>query len=309
MATLLRKILCLFLPAAALLFGFELLARTIPTSYRTKHHYLMAKSDRIEVLVLGSSHANFGINPRYFGRDAFNISNTSQCLQQDYNVLLRYLPACKKIRLVVVPISYFTLLSDLALSAEGWRCAYYPVYMGVNGDKSASAFELKNHSALFLWDGPIGVIRSSRSINSINLNEYGYQTPVKTGAAKIDMINDIAGKNRVEYHHKIMSKNLLNYNVSMLEKMAEVLRRKNIKMVLITTPVYKTYSDNISKDNYDIVNKAISSVSKKYSVPVFNYFYDKRFEISDFVDNDHLNELGSKKFSLILKDEVIDTML
>lgn len=301
-----KKLIIILLPIFTLVIIFELLARAIPTSYKTKHNNLMNKKDQLEILVLGSSHANFGIDPQYFGRAAFNISNTSQCLYQDYNVLLKYLPECKNVKMVIVPISYFTLQTELALSPEAWRCMNYSVYMGVKGDESHSVFDLRYQSALVLWDGPIGVIRSLRKNKKLDINEYGYQAPDKSKKDINEVINDSAGEARVQYHDKIMKYDLLNYNIVILNKLIDELKKRNIKIVFVTTPVYKTYYQHISKKNYETMINVLNDISQKKSVTYFNYFNDNRFEINDFMDNDHLNNAGAKKFSVILKNEVID---
>lgn len=303
------KIILILIPVVTFGMTLELLARDIPTSYSAKDQNLRKKKEKIEVLVLGSSHANFGINPEYFGREAFNVSNTSQGLYQDYKVLLKYLPECKNLKMVIVPISYFTLQSDLAMSPEAWRCSYYSVYMGVQANPSSPRFDLKNYSALFLWDGPLGVIKGIRKTNNLNINEYGYQPPAITKTRVQEIINDKAGKERVDYHNKIMNRELLASNVMALNEIAKELNSRNIKMVIVTTPVYKTYYENVSKENYDVMTNAIVVIEKKYPVKSFIYFQDNRFEISDFMDNDHLNEDGARKFSYILKDEVIDEIL
>lgn len=309
MSKLIKKILLLLLPVFAFLALFESLARTIPTSYGFKQKALDAKKESVEVLVLGSSHANFGIDPQYFGRPGFNIANTSQCLAQDYQLLLKYLPECRKLKLVVVPVSYFTLQSDLALSPEAWRCAYYSVYMGVKADAAASGWELRNRSALALWDGPIGVLKNLKKTKKLPINEFGYQSPEPNKAKVEDVINDGTGIERVAYHNRIMNPAVVESNLAVLGEMAELLKKKQIKMVLVVTPVYGTYSRHVLAKNYDIMVRGIEAVSSRYGVKSYNYFYDNRFDMSDFSDNDHLNARGAQKFSRILKQEVIDPSL
>lgn len=307
MTKLIKKILFVALPVLAFIAVFELLARTIPTSYSQKHHALSAKKHSVEVLVMGSSHANFGIDPQYFGRPGFNMANTSQCLSQDYQLLLKYLPECNNLKLVLVPISYFTLQTDLALSPEAWRCAYYSIYMGVNADASASGWELKNHSALALWEGPVGVLKNLKKAKKLRINDFGYQAPEPNKQRVDEVINDSTGQQRVAYHDQIMNPSVMELNLAALGQMAELLKNKNIRMVLLVTPVYQTYARHVAANNYEAMVKGIAEVSNRYGIKSYNYFYDKRFDIGDFWDNDHLNERGAKKLSLILKQEVIDS--
>jgi hypothetical protein len=309
MSKLIIKIVLVILPVIALALALEIVARRIPTSYRTKLAYFNQKKNQIEILVMGSSHANFGINPLYFGRPAYNFSNASQCLYQDYKVLLKYLPECKNVKMVIIPISYFSIQSDLAKSPEAWRCAYYAFYLGVQAGNPISMYDLKDYSALFLWDGPLKVIKGIRNINKMDINEYGYQTPEKSKSNINEIINDNEGKRRAAYHDKFMSSSLIDLNVSALEGMANELTKRNIQIIFVTTPVFKTYQQHISKANYDVMTRTMDMMSKKYSAKSFNYFYDNRFEINDFLDNDHLNAEGARKFSIILKNEIIDKLI
>jgi hypothetical protein len=288
---------------------FELLARTIPTTYSDKHAKLIDKKSQIEILVLGSSHSNYGINPQFFGRESFNISNNNQGFFQDYQVVMRYLPECKNLKMVIIPISYFSLQYDLGVSHESWRCPYYSFYMGVHGAALESVFELNNYSALILWDGPFEVLRDVRKVKKMDINEYGYQYPVKNNVSINDAISDSAGKQRVAVHYEMMNDKLLHYNIEILNKMAEELGKRKIKIVFVTTPVYRTYSKYISKNTYELMVTAIEDLSEQHSASYFNYFYDSRFELSDFMDNDHLNAEGAKKFSIILKNEIIDRLM
>lgn len=305
MAKLIKKILLLSLPVLAFLVFFESFARSIPTSYSVKHKALDAVKDRVEVLVMGSSHANFGIDPKYFSRPGFNLANTSQCLAQDYQLLLKYLPECKNLKLVMVPISYFTLQTDLALSPEAWRCAYYSVYMGVNADPSASGWELRNNSALALWEGPIGVVKNRKKAKKLRINEFGYQAAEPNRLSVGEVINDSTGKERVAYHDQIMNPSVVQSNLAVLGQMAELLKKKNIQMVLLVTPVYQTYARHVSPKNYETMMKGIEEVSNRYGIKSYNYFHDGRFEVSDFSDNDHLNDRGAQKLSLLLDQEVV----
>lgn len=300
------------IPMVVLAITFEVLARTIPTTYSTKHLNLLKRKSQIEILVTGPSHSNFGINPKYFGRESFNISNTSQGLYQDYKVLLRYLPECKSVKMVIIPISYFSLFYDMASSPEAWRCAYYPFYMGVQGDTTASV-GVRNYSALVLFGGPMEVIKNTLKnmfhINAMDINEYGCQSPAKEKKPICEIINDNTGKARVAFHDSIMKSNLLGDNIAALDGIAKELTKRKIQIVFVVTPVYKTYSRYISKKNYQLMTAIIANISRKYSAKSYNYFYDSRFKLNDFADNDHLNENGATKFSILLKNEVIDKLI
>ena len=54
------------------------------------------------------------------------------------------------------------------------------------------------------------------------------------------------------------------------------------------------------------MQKEIQTLQQKYGLEYYNYMTDERFVAEDFGDSDHLNTQGAKKFSRILKDEVIE---
>jgi lysophospholipase L1-like esterase len=94
-------------------------------------------------------------------------------------------------------------------------------------------------------------------------------------------------------------------NIKYLETLIEKLQSKNVRPVLVTTPVYHTYSDNIDKKNYDLMQKNVNDLVKKYNIKYFNYFTDNRFIDKDFITSDHLNEMGAEKFSKILDKDIL----
>jgi hypothetical protein len=51
--------------------------------------------------------------------------------------------------------------------------------------------------------------------------------------------------------------------------------------------------------------RIISGLCKKFNGKLFDYFSDPRFTKEDFMNNDHLNWMGSKKFSLILDQDFV----
>lgn len=308
MAKTIIKFILAFLPAVMLLIYLELLARTIPSSYSVKDKYLINKCENVNILVLGSSTANFGINPQYISDKMFNIANTSQDLYYDYKVLLKYLPKCINIKIVIIPIGYNTLLYNLTSGVEAWRANYYSLYLHIPKPENQIP-ELKQYSALALWDGPINVVKELRHGYKFNINEYGYQSLGPAKSSPQLNINDAKWSSSIIRHNKNMNTKFLDNNISIIDQIAKVCTEKNIKIIFITLPTFNTYSDHVNKFYYNIMTESLKNLSSKYSTDSYNYFYDNRFDVTDFTDGDHLNERGAKKFSLILKQEVIDRML
>ena len=70
---------------------------------------MLFRSENIKALFLGSSHTYYGINPEYFSRNSFNMSQMSQSLDLDYKILEKFEGRLSNIEYIILPISYFSL--------------------------------------------------------------------------------------------------------------------------------------------------------------------------------------------------------
>jgi hypothetical protein len=134
------------LPVLLSLILLEILLRQIPNDYSYKKNYLNTHSCNIETLILGSSHAYYGIDPVYFSSgNVFNAAHVSQSLDYDYEILKQYDKKLTALKTVVIPVSYFTLWGKLSNGQESWRVKNYVIYYKI----SKTDFKLKYHFELF----------------------------------------------------------------------------------------------------------------------------------------------------------------
>jgi hypothetical protein len=115
------KLLIFLIPIFIILGFFELGLRGIPNSYNTKRAYYENQLDTIEILVLGSSQALEGINPEFFERKGFNLSNVSQSFYYDSQLTLKYIDQMKRLKCVIITVSYFSLWYQIYDIKESWR--------------------------------------------------------------------------------------------------------------------------------------------------------------------------------------------
>jgi hypothetical protein len=72
----------------------------------------------------------------------------------------------------------------------------------------------------------------------------------------------------------------------------------HIKVLLYTSPAYKTYVQNLNKQHFNKTINVVEALRKAYSnVFYFNCLNNKEFFASDFYDADHLDNLGAQKFT------------
>lgn len=72
-----KKSLIVALFAVACMAVGEILIRKAPNPYSIKHHYMVNHGKDVEILLLGSSHIFFGVDPEEFDYPAFNLANIS----------------------------------------------------------------------------------------------------------------------------------------------------------------------------------------------------------------------------------------
>jgi len=83
MKSFITKIAFFILPIFILLIGVELYFRNAPNAFIVKSNYLKENIGQIEVLILGSSHHQNGLNPKYFSKNTCNLANGSQDIKMD----------------------------------------------------------------------------------------------------------------------------------------------------------------------------------------------------------------------------------
>ena len=87
---------------------------------------------------------------------------------------------------------------------------------------------------------------------------------------------------------------------------AELCKKHGVNLIAIATPYYKTRTDQITEKEIADYHFAVAEIKKKHpEVQFYDFTYDKRFTSDDFQDPLHLNNNGARKFSLIIKNEIL----
>ena len=81
--------------------------------------------------------------------------------------------------------------------------------------------------------------------------------------------------------------------IKSLTGIIELCKQKNVKVVLVMSPVLKRYGD-------DPVYKLVNDISVKYKIPFFDYTDDSRFNNIQYFADNHLNNIGADFFSSLI---------
>ena len=302
------KTLLLLLPVVVVAITIEYLLVSIPNDYIVKKSYLDLHKDEIEVLILGSSHTYSGVNPFYFSNNTFNLAQVSQTLDLDLELLQKYENELSNLKVIVLPISSFSLWEKLENEIDSWLLKNYKLYYGIGASK------LKDQSELFSVKLTRNITRLYKYYikkqSTIHCSALGWRTTYRSEFSKDLHSTGIEASNR---HTKInidsdKNQELFNDNLNVLNQFHKFCAERNIELILITTPTHKYYHNHLDKKQLSVMSKTINDFVKNQSnLHYLNWLNHPDFQDEDFYDADHLNEIGAEKLSLKLS-EFIDSL-
>jgi len=301
------KLLLFLVPLLTLLGYAEVRLRRVPNGYNTKRAFLEQQLDSVEVLVLGSSHAYFGIDPQCLSLRAFNLAFTSQSLYYDTRLVRRYLDRMPRLQLVLVETNYYNLWQQIADGKELWRDYFYYHFWGIRY-RALAWFDLRMVSYIALYSPDVTLQYARRNFNvnpERDAPPTGFGWGPKDTITILAAIGDSWGRARAQLHNAAINTPELPEHIADLDSMLEELGRRHIRVVFVTLPVLDCYSRYLSPAINLRNVQAIDILCSKHGCRRADYLFDMRFVASDFLDADHLNFRGAQKFSRILNHDII----
>jgi len=291
MKKLFIKIILFSLPILALSIVVEHILRKIPNDFQSKAEQYEKHAGDFKVLCLGESHAYSGIDPRYLDRRGFNGSHFSQTLNYDLEILKKYASDLKNLEYLLLPVSYGSFTSRLE---NQWEVKNYTLYYNIRG----------NHNIRYNTELLSLPLESSKEklisyymdhIEMTKTDSLGYSTYYN---------KENPDKNLVELGKKMAvaqtGKNFDNVskNVKSLEEIIKLCGRKNITLILFTTPGHKEYRKHLdSRQLNTMLTLSKSFARKNRNVHYLNLLEDSSFIAADFYDADHFSSAGAKKLT------------
>jgi hypothetical protein len=302
-----RNLIITILVFILLLFSEFSIRRT--STYSLKAQKLKF-GGQIETLILGGSHALYGINPSYLKSNSFNAAHVSQSLDLDFSIIDSY--KFPKLKYILLPVSYPTLyytIRDCNIGDEKKRQNKYNLY-----------YSLKNQSnvSMFYWeifnDGSSGLSKLKKIAQGVKNIIYiktdmrgynGFGSDFHTWS-EIDttMLKETASA-AVKRHTLINVKNQHGECKMYLNKIVDYCNKNNVKLVLILTPTTPFYYSNLNKFQLEKTKSICANLSRNNpNVVYLDYLKNSTFNLWDFHDGDHLSSKGAEKLSLILRRKI-----
>ncbi len=286
------------LPVFLVWAGVETFYRTVETNYSKKHEVIQQQYESVEILILGSSHSYYGINPEYFNRKTYNFSNISQSLYFDELLLNKHLDSLKELKAVVLTIGYFTLTQRDDGSEDRWRKYFYDQQMDVDVP-SVSTFDPKKYSLALSrrFNSSVDLISEyvkKGTIITHHPNGYGIQDSSDIVQDKEAVSLNIARK------HENGS---MDYKVNedRLKRIVSSCERKGVQLYLVQMPAYSAYYEALNKEKWQMTVKVLETLDASSEMTNHvNLTLHPSFTRDDLRDADHLTNAGATKCSKLL---------
>ena len=298
-------LLFISIPLALILLS-DVWLRATNSLYKQKIAGLRNNKDSIAVLILGNSHAAYGVEPSQFSLHTYNLANSGQTLYFDKRLTLSFINQLPQIRFVFISIDYHSLYSSSQGSRDKWL--YY-----------ASGLKYKNKNYIledispFLFGyGPklsVSLLRKALGEKFKNgKNKMKQGTMIKgyiPFAGKPAIFNIKAYQKRAKATTEAVLKSAEAKEVlEDLEYFIRILKARNITPILFATPTFKQYNLLLDRSIINQNTAAINYLRRKHNVMYWDYSQDTSFTKEYFFDCDHLNKTGAARFSKMLNERL-----
>lgn len=305
----------LFLP---LFIGFflvlyaEITLYNYPSTFQLKSEYIKNNIDKINVLVLGSSHNQNAINPELI--DNVNISNLAfggQTLKIDSTLLRKYINILN-LKMVIFELSYHTL--EHAYSSKYHRNSLYLRFYDVNlFNRRVSPID---YSIYFSNPELYNKFLNPWTVKT-SINKYGFATELSSHDQEQQRFKNLNyneqeimrdSSNMFILRHKYENVIAFKSNTKRMSEMIGLCKKNNIIPIIMMPPVFKNYFDSYLFDKEQRRKTFVKFIKEKFPTTiVLDYEQNRSFKVTDFKNEDHLNPEGAEKLSLKL-DSIFNTM-
>ena len=203
-----------------------------------------------------------------------------------------------RLKTVVLPFSYTSLFEDIESEPHlQYWAVRYRLYMDCDIHSRWSKYGMECLNIVPFKEKLTSLWKPSK----LKWDSLGFGTSYGTTSLLAEGKDNGAQRAQENTYEGMVS---LKFCTSMLDSICTWCDKKNVRLVLVSTPTWSTFRRHC---NLQQVAKADSTLQRMLQrhpkVLYFNYWADSSFVISDFYDADHLNQLGARKLTLMLKHE------
>jgi hypothetical protein len=288
------RALLVLAPALVLALLLEARLSRVPNMYSSKRDNLRLRASRVELVIVGSSHALMGVRPDLLGVEAFNLAFPSNDLRADTDLAETAAARCPELRTVLFEVSDFSFEYALRPAPEGWRRFFLHRYFGLPYEEPLDALDPSSFSTIALYGKGA----------SLAFVRTGFRPTDRTdpfGFYEADRVDPAAdAPSALARHDAISDPSRIEGNVSRLVTTLRALAARKVRAILVTTPLHHAYREGIPRARTARMAAAVRRVEEEASVDYWDFSADPRFGESDFADADHLDREGADRLSGLL---------
>ncbi len=288
MTRFIKKISLYLLPIVILAIGLEVYVESIPNSYTYKRQYMELHASEIQTLVLGSSYAYDGIDAEVLP-NAFNLANSSQCFEDDYRLLLRYIVDMDSLQTVILPLSY----SSLQMVSSSNRRGYYTIYMDLYPRWPISKYSFECFNLELMTKKIIKHALHEDVVRCDSLGQRIGHSFVSRPAVDWRDTQALVANDRFVGP---AAQPYIEENTYWLRRIALECQVSGVELYLVKMPALQDYRDAMPPEQVDAMNQAIEFIASKFDcVRVLDY-QDWGTD-ADFWNATHLNTYGAQRIT------------
>lgn len=284
--------------------------------FKEKYEGAIELKDSIEMVILGTSRANYGVNPEALDLYAYNLANLGQSIYFDKRITLSLLPEMKNLKYALISIDYHSLAFSSQHNGDFW--SYYG-----NGIKYKDTdYTWANISpTLFGYTPRVAFAKIKNRF--INLWKHGPDILDFEVHPSVDIYKPVEkgfiafeGRDSLNFNHEAYLVSSKWYTevidesdekeeiVEDLEDFIEILLEEGVTPILFTPPTYREYNTYLDQSYINDNIQTSEYIAQKHGIKYWDFHDSKLFYIKDFHDMEHLNIEGALKFSKMLNDSI-----
>ena len=294
-----------FIPVILGYLAVEYATIKLPMSYSYISAYLQAEGNTIEVVTLGSSQVKNAVNPALLDKKTLNLASGNQHHDTDFKLLKELLPQLPSVKTVVLEVSY----SHFELPHNGpgfWKNSVYLKYYGANNFERSTYFKDKllylSFPKFFSEKLNTYYIKGEKNFG---FNKFGYDTLQYAGLFEDLNYNE----------EKILERNVFKINkepnlpvfktnTTLFFEMLAYLETKNLKVILVEIPMYKTYLSQRVPPILERRDSIVALAKRRY--PHLELFLQEtdtvHYNATHYWNQSHMNPKGSAIYSSALNN-------
>ena len=294
MTTFLKRILCYTLPIILLAVAMELLVEQIPNSYTYKRSYVEQHASSLSTLILGSSIAYDGIDANVLPH-AFNLANSSQCFEDDYRLLAKYMPMMDSLQTVILPMSY----SSLQMVSSSNRRVYYTIYMDIYPRWPISKYSFECFNLELMAKKIVKYYLNEDIVRCDSLGQRLGHTYANRPADWQDIPALIANDRFVGP----AAQPYIQENIQWLRQLADLCEGRGVMLYLVAMPMLPAYREGMPQEQIALMEQVMHDMAAEYtSVEMLDY---QEWGVdADFWNATHLNTAGAERMTRALRTYV-----